>query len=156
MQMKVKGSMSDKDLGMKNLLKLMNVLKNPRAIDIGLVDASPDVMKRAMINEFGMGVVARPWMTTATDVEGPKWLAAWEKEFWRIFKDPDSGKTAIHLQEYLGEMAVESMSDSLVNGPWEANKASTVAKKGFNHPLIETGEMLASIKYKLYRPGELK
>jgi hypothetical protein len=156
MKLKVQGSMYDKDLGMKNLLKLMNVLKNPRSLEVGLVDASPGVMQRAHINEFGLGVTPRPWLTTATDVDGPKWMAAWEKEFWRIYRNPQTGETAEHLNAFLGKIAVGSMKEWLVNGPWEGNKQSTIEKKGFDHPLIETGEMLASIKYKLYKPGELK
>lgn len=152
MRMRVDAKFSERDLGMKNLLKLMNTLKNPRSLDIGLVDAPQDVVNRGMWNEYDSEhAPARPWFSTTFDTYQKGWMDAWEKEFWNIFRNPDSGKTAIHLQEFLGKMASDDMRNMLEEGSWDENAESTIKKKGFNWPLVETGELSDSITFKIYK-----
>lgn len=153
MQMKVDAKFKSVDLGMKNMLKLMNTLRDPRALDIGLIDAPPEIVARGAINEFGApGIPERPWLTTAVDTNSARWLTEWTTDFWVVFKNPNSQLTARDLQARMGRRCADDIRDSLENGAWEKNAKTTVQKKGFNWPLVETGALAAAITYKVYKP----
>lgn len=155
MRLKVDAKFASHDLGMKNMLRLMNTLKDPRSVDVGLIDAEPEVVLRGMINEYGWekgNIPARPWFSTVVDARSQDWMRLWTAEFWRIFKNPDSGKTAKHLQKYIAEIMQADIADSIEQGDWVPNAESTIAKKGFDWPLVETGELANSITYRLSRP----
>lgn len=50
-----------------------------------------------------------------------------------------------------GDKLAESIKKSITGWSVPANAPSTIAKKGFNNPLIETGKMRDSIDYRINR-----
>lgn len=156
---KVTGQLFDKDLGMKNMLKLMNVLGDPRSVEIGLPKGTPQrALKLGLWHEFGTrtNTPSRPWLSHTVDTHGEKWMNEWVKDFWRVFKNPNAGQTAFHLQSRFGARAAADLQEMVISGPWVANAQATVDKKGFNWPLVENGWFADQIKYKVSPPRAVK
>jgi len=156
MKMKVTGHFMDKDLGMKNMLRLMNTLRDPRSLEIGLPEGTPmRALKLGLWHEFGTrtNTPARPWLSTTTDRYAADWLEAWEKDFWTVFKNPQSKQTAVWLQTRMGQRAVRDMKRTILDSSnWQANAEATVIKKGFDWPLYENGWFADQISFKLHPP----
>lgn len=71
----------------------------------------------------------------------------WGRQFGKILKAADyNTATALAL---FGELAKGQLQQSIREFADPANAASTVRKKGFNKPLIETGHMLNSVDYEV-------
>lgn len=65
------------------------------------------------------------------------------------------GKRFAHnVLSYVGRMTELDMKNIiLIYDRLQANAPYTVKKKGFDHPLLETGEMVGKIKYKVSKNG---
>lgn len=59
------------------------------------------------------------------------------------FKNPRS------LMQYIVDFAVDAQKFIIINKKTAPNKPFTIAKKGFDHPLFDTGKMLRAIKGKV-------
>ena len=59
------------------------------------------------------------------------------------FKNPKS------LMQYIVDFAVDAQKFIIINKKSKPNKPYTIAKKGFDHPLFDTGKMLRAIKGKV-------
>ena len=60
----------------------------------------------------------------------------WVKQGWRKAETRDTGK------------------ESLLDGPWPPNSARTIAMKGSDQPLIDTGRLNQSQRAQVELPGE--
>ena len=60
-------------------------------------------------------------------------------------------KTAHQVMKKLGEFVREGLKKTIANWSHPPNSDSTIAQKGFNNPLVETGLMAKSIKVKVMR-----
>lgn len=60
----------------------------------------------------------------------------------------EGGNTDAALTD-AGTHFVRLIQQKILDGDFRPNADSTVAKKGFDHPLIDTGEFLAAISYKI-------
>lgn len=54
----------------------------------------------------------------------------------------------------LGEKVVDDLKDAVTNFQTPANAESTIEKKGFNKPLVDTGVMRDSIMYDISPESE--
>ncbi|AWD92410.1 hypothetical protein [Xanthomonas phage Carpasina] len=110
-------------------------------------DEGVQVAKIARINEFGTDTIpARPFMRLAID----NFRRDRNSIQSRINKRVADGK--ITADQALGQigMAMEAkIVDSIKDGQWEANAASTIAAKGFDKPLIDTAQMWKSVSSKV-------
>ena len=52
------------------------------------------------------------------------------------------------VTELVGMQMKSDISSTLTNGPWTPNSPVTIARKGSSRPLIDTGELRASITYR--------
>lgn len=100
----------------------------------------------AAINEFGApsrGQPPRPFFRRMVAAKSPEWPSA----IADLLKanDFDANRTL----EQVGAAIKGQLQQSIVDLVDPALKPSTVARKGFDKPLIDTGHMLKSVDYRV-------
>lgn len=105
------------------------------------------VAEVATINEFGLGVPARPSITAWADENGEKVKGDFRKLGEALvqgkIRSVDQGLDAIGLKS-VGEIQAK-----ISGGIEPANAPSTIAKKGSSTPLIDKGQFRSSIRHKV-------
>jgi len=84
---------------------------------------------------------ARPHLEEGIEAGNREIRAAIKKHGWSLFKkaNPDA----------IGEVAVEAVRQYVFSGALEPNAPSTIARKGFDQPLVEEGDLLSSLTYRI-------
>ena len=107
----------------------------------------------AVYNEFGTSrIPARPFMRTVAKSEPKKWVGTMVGHIRGRATDPAIWKQALGKA---GEQMVKDIQNSIQNGSWTPNAPATVrakARKGKgepDHPLMDTGEMFAAVKFEV-------
>lgn len=149
----------DKDHGGKKALRNLEKLKDLHGYAGIFKEAgsyptkeSPPVAQVAFWNQFGTRnsdgterIPERPFMSTAFD-EIRRDL---EKELEWALEDIIDGKiTPSKAIDKAGKFLSERIKKKIVEWKIPRNATSTIAKKGFDDPLIETRRMLNSVKFK--------
>ena len=97
-------------------------------------------------------IPARPFMRTTAKEQQSHWVALLAKQVKGKSNDPAAWKGACYL---LGMEMQANIQNSIQNGNWVPNAAATVklkAAKGKgepDHPLMDTGDMFAAVKYEV-------
>ena len=134
----------------KEMLKDIRKQKK-RSVTVGFFDEKyPDgkrVGKIATIQEYGApekNIPPRPFMRYTEQKNKRKWF-----EFVRdmLPQNMDLEKT----MSFLGDLIAEDVRDSIIDWDTPPNRPSTIARKGFNDPLIDTGRMRDSVGWKVGR-----
>ena len=132
-----------------NHVNINKMLKDITSLDgtvvsTGVMDSKNAT--KAAINEYGTSKIPqRPFMRTATNRHGKSWGSKAVKAVQSVMK----GMPISQVTELVGMQMKSDISSTLTNGPWTPNSPSTIAKKGSSRPLIDTGELRASITYKV-------
>ena len=107
----------------------------------------------AVYNEFGTSrIPARPFMRTVAKEKPKKWVSSMVAHIKGKATNPEAWKGALVLA---GESMKSDIKDSIQNGSWTPNAPATIAakkRKGKvepDHPLIDTGQMLAAVSYEV-------
>jgi len=114
--------------------------------------ANVPVAQLAFIHEFGSparNIPARPFFFPGLRNARPR-LAAIAKAYALRVSAGERGAIKAGL-EALGNEAVVSIRRKLLRGPFVPLKPETIRRKGSSKPLVDTGEMLASIEYRVRR-----
>jgi hypothetical protein len=144
------------DLGLEKFLQGVDHIDKTR-VRVGVVGAAADrpsadgrlkMGEVAIINYFGslaMNIpprrfADRPLHTQTARDEAAK-VARAAIEFGNIDAALDSA----------GEALAREMRDAVFHGEFRENAAKTVMKKGFDHPLLETGQLVEAIGHELVR-----
>lgn len=101
---------------------------------------------KALWNNFGTsrGIPPRPFMQDALNNNKAKYkqiLRASAKGLLEGVADMNS------ILSKLGILLASDIQDSITNGSFAPNAPSTIARKGSSKPLIDTGEMRASVTW---------
>ena len=111
------------------------------------------IAEYATYNEFGTrNIPARPFMRTVAKTKPKKWISTMVGHSRGRAANPAIWKEALGLA---GEDMKADIIDSIQNGSWTPNAPATVAakkRKGKvepDHPLIDTGQMLAAVSYEV-------
>ena len=132
-----------------NHVNINKILKDITSLDGTVVSAGVMDSKnatKAAINEYGTSKIPqRPFMRTAVSRYGKSWGEKSSKAVQSVIK----GMPISQVTELVGMQMKSDISSTLTNGPWTPNSAVTIAKKGSSRPLIDTGELRASITYKV-------
>jgi hypothetical protein len=144
--------LEDEDFGykkLKNKINSSNDLEVAVGIheDAGLNENGEDILQYAIWNHFGTeSIPERPFVTLSSDRH-----KNWEKQIKKAFENFLDQKTSLKEEaSKVGEIAVKDMKSIIENKEVPPPNAELTAKrKGFNHPLIETGALIKSIKYKI-------
>ena len=111
------------------------------------------IAEYAVYNEFGTSrIPARPFMRTVAKEKPKQWIGEMVRHIRGRATDPVIWKQALGVA---GESMKSDIKDSIQNGNWTPNAPATVAakkRKGKvepDHPLIDTGQMLAAVSYEV-------
>lgn len=103
-----------------------------------------DVLDVAMYNEFGTSKIpARPFMQQSFDRHKTEYVEECETIFNAMIK----GQDTVAMIRQFGMKVKQDIQDEIERGEFVPNAPATVAKKGFNKPLYETGLMKKSVVY---------
>jgi hypothetical protein len=95
-------------------------------------------------------IPARPWLEqSAAFIEkaAMKDIEAIARRMGRLPDDPQI------LLKPLADAVAEGIKSYTLNHPWRRNAVSTIRKKGFNWPLVDSGEMVDAISARVGRYG---
>ena len=116
--------------------------RNPKPRRFGKRKAIP-VAQVALFNEYGGGhTPPRPFMDKTFRWYNKKW----RKSIERLVYDTMNLKTTL---EDLGPAVVSDIQGVINDLDTPPNAPSTVKAKGFNNPLIDSGQMLNSVRYEV-------
>lgn len=116
-------------------------------IEVGFFEGEkyPDgksVAEVAAFNEFGGGhTPPRPFMRTLVQNHRKIWRNILQDE---LPKEDDAHTALATLAEYM----VDDLKDYIKIWTYPPNAPSTIAKKGFNDPLVDTGRMMDSVDWR--------
>ena len=119
-------------------VNLQNLKNGPTKAKVGF---SGDNAAKAVFNEMGVAsknIPARPFMRTAFDEAKPRLLRERDKQAAAVVL---KGKSQSAALKALGVILADEIKDQIEGWTTPPNAPSTVAKKGFNDPLVETGDM---------------
>lgn len=129
---------------MKELDKLM--------VAVGFPDGNKknangvSIAEYAAYNDLGTNMTpSRPFMRNSAEKHGTDYNGIAEQAIKGIM----SGGTAQAALEKLGVFAKGIVQEEITDGIFEANKESTIGRKGSSKPLIDTGTMRNSVNYEI-------
>lgn len=165
--MVVKVKFSDKDRGWANWARALRTLGGPQSeVEIGLIEGvTPDnVIAKGAINELGSAgsgvrstdlqapIPARPWFRTTVDKNADKYLKLMAKLFIEEMEKGLRGGD-VRIKEAVAKRVVTDLKIAIQDWSEPPNSPYTEAKKGFNDPLVETGELQNAPTYRI-TPGK--
>ena len=143
------GQTVDKDLGYKKFAAAARANKGKQSVDIGyFIEA---VAAYAAANEFGTDTIpSRPFMRQTFDANRAKYEKMIQAAGLRI--GPNLKPT-----DALMPIANELRNDYILaiqSGKFKPNAESTVDKKGYNAPHVETGQMQRALNTRISTGGQ--
>ena len=132
---------------------IAKVAKQKARVDVGFFEDAtyPDgqhIAEVAIYQEYGTDNIPRPFMQPTFDNEKAKWAEIMRKK--AITQSEN-----INLKQILSTVGVVAMTDIKDKITWWSesgsprNAPSTIDKKGFDSPLIETGAMRDAVTFKV-------
>jgi len=130
------------------LADLAKKVSNASTLNVGFPEGAtyPDGTSVAMvaaINEFGApsrGIPPRPFVREGTIA---KHKDEWGPQVGEALKA--SGMDARKALQGMGEIITGEMQEAIVDFTDPRNAPSTIKRKGFDDPLVDTGQMLRSV-----------
>lgn len=132
-------------------------IEGPRLVEIGFPagDVDQDVINKAAFNEFGTSgggwggpIPERPFLRNAMRDNADKYKAAMRKSAGKVLTgemSPDA------VMNQLGRVASSDVQRSIQTLSEPPNSPVTIARKGSNNPLIDTGEMRQSVRHRVVK-----
>jgi hypothetical protein len=130
-----------------------------RRVEVGWFDdtypSGKSVSAVMMINEYGAVlnrngkltvIPARPWLRYAQENFRNKRKDVEDRVFSRLHERQIPPREAM-LQ--IGQAIKRSIVSSIKNGPWAPNSPYTVARKGSDKPLIDTGQAISTVDIRI-------
>lgn len=93
----------------------------------------------------------RPFLSAAVKRHGATWIKAAQK-IVRQFAAGDRDGATLTLRR-LGVVLVRDVQGTMRQGPWAPNAPMTIARKGSDKPLFDTGQLVQSIRSEVSIPG---
>lgn len=132
-----------------NHVNVNQILKDLARLDGTVVSAGVMDAKnatKAAMNEYGTEKIPqRPFLRTSVNRYGKSWGSKSAKAVQSVMQ----GMPISQATELVGMQMKADISKTLTSGPWTPNSAATIAKKGSSRPLVDTGELRASITYRV-------
>lgn len=171
-KIRVKTKTKDKDLGYLDILKQLRKLEDKPFVKVGfpaefksgstpkkftsatadgsdpvvLVDPNVTVLDAAIWNEFGTEQIPeRSFVRSAFDKNRVKYEKTTKKLLIRIYQSKVSVERALDI---LGLMIENDIKSMIRNGNFKPLSDVTIAKKGSDKPLVDTGQMINSVRFK--------
>lgn len=116
--------------------------------DAGVNEEGDDILEYATWNHYGTAnIPKRPFVDLAADRNNN-----WQKYVDEALGNLIDKNTSLKIEAgKVGAIAVKDMKAIIENKQiLPMNAPKTIANKGFDHPLIETGALVDAIKYKIH------
>lgn len=146
-----------KDLGWNKIARTVRAMTQNTVLDVGVFGSAaprqgggltnPEI---AMVHEFGSPVAnipERSFLRSTMDTNRAKYT----KEIQRIATKIFDGKTAYAAMNLLGMRAANDVKNTIRAHVPPPLQPETVARKGSSTPLIDTGQVINSITWKLFQ-----
>ena len=114
------------------------------------------IAEYAVYNEFGTygrnKIPARPFLRTVAKEKSKQWIGEMVRHVRGRATEPAVWKQALGVA---GESMKSDIKDSIQNGAWTPNAESTQeakkrkGKAEYDHPLMDTGQMIAAVSYEV-------
>jgi len=160
--MKDGGGIRDTDKGMEKIRKEIAALSE-LSVKAGIIEGAGSVdgvsiAQYAAYNEFGVPgkkkkwrIPPRPFIRGFIENESAEIKATQEMLVKQVSEGKMSANTAI---KRLGQYAQDGIKRYIMSGDFEPNAEATIQrKKGSSRPLIDTGTMRNSVRYKVIKRG---
>jgi hypothetical protein len=155
----VKGvRVTDTDKGWKDLMRRLFKDGGNVAIEVGVFGPNADkphegagaqrltVLQVGIFNEFGLGVPERSFIRSYFDENAARLQKAAAKLMVSVI---DGKRTRAQALDVLGTLMVGEIQKRIAAGIAPPNAPSTVARKGSSTPLINSGQLRASVAYRV-------
>ena len=146
----------DRDMGYKHLVKQVKKLSKKPRVEAGLVREQGEIPKSnsnsltvaavALFNEFGLKVPERSFLRSTFDEQNKKWVRNLTNQINAVLYRGADAKT---LLQKLGIFMEKDIKKKIMSGDFVPNAPRTIARKKSSKPLIDTSQMLTSIKNKV-------
>lgn len=148
------GNTKDIDRGAEKVMVNLEVTDGS-SVDIGILKgevagviegAKIEVAEIAIVQEFGstkINVPERSFLRSVTDEKREKYKAVLKSLFSKVLLGTTTVPQALDL---FGERVVGDVKRKITSIRQPPNAPSTIAKKGFDNPLIRTGTLRSRIK----------
>lgn len=133
------------------LADIARKLDNGGTLRVGFLEKAtyPDgkpVAMIAAINEYGApaaGIPPRPFFRNMIAAKSGEWAPAIANLL------PANGYDAVKVLDLAGAAIEGQLRQSIIDTNEPPNAPSTIAKKGFNKPLVDTGHLLKSVDHEV-------
>ena len=143
----------ERDLGYRKIMRELHKLEG-MTVNVGVQsNESGDIIDKAFYNEYGtkneddtVRIPERSFIRSAFDENREDINTTIE----RVWKGVIQGKlNAKRAASIVGQRHQDQVKTKVRNGPFTPNADSTIASKGSSKPLIDTKEMVNSIRYEV-------
>jgi len=129
-------------------------------VKAGIIEGSgskdgTSIAEYAAYNEYGVPgktkkwrIPPRPFIRGFVEDHDSEIKAVQERLFQQVTEGKMSAETAIAR---LGQFAQDGIKRYIMSGNFEPNAEATIQRKGSSRPLIDTGTMRNSVRYKVIR-----
>ena len=116
--------------------------------DAGSYDNGSTVVEVGAWNEFGTAKIPERSFLRSTIAEN---RAKYQREFQKAYLEAISGGMNLRAAAgFIGNVARDDIKAKIESISSPGNAPSTIAKKGFDNPLIETRKLYESVKWKYF------
>lgn len=141
----------DRDLGYSRIIRDLEKLYGMEVVagmlkDSGKAENGASYVDIATWNEYGTGrIPSRPFIRIAADTN----KAAWAKMAQQCVNNVIDGDNPRDAAQVVGHRMVEDIRKVFGSSELKANAPSTIAKKGRNEPLVDSGEMQRRVNFRI-------
>ena len=142
----------DRDLGFNRIMRDLQKLDGMEVVagmlrDSGKASNGASYVDIATWNEYGTRrIPSRPFIRISADTN----KQAWAKMAQQCVNDVIDGDSPIEAAKVVGHRMVEDIRKVFGDtSKLKANAPSTIAKKGRNEPLVDSGEMRRRVNFRI-------
>ena len=146
-----RSSVKEKDMGWRKIKRALRHVDG-KSVTVGLHEedageGDPSNAEKGYYNEFGTEhIPARPFLRSTHDSKKLEWVRRMQRDFGLVLGNRMTGQ---RMLESVGKLAASDVHQAVIDWDTPPNAPRTVQKKGFDDPLVETGEMAEAIDYKV-------
>lgn len=141
----------DVDKGWNRIMRDLNGLDGTEIVagilkDSGTASNGASYVDIATWNEYGTRrIPSRPFIRISADTN----KQAWAKMAQQCVNDVIDGDNPKDAAQVIGHRMVEDIREVFGSSELKANAPSTIAKKGRNEPLVDSGEMRRRVNFRV-------
>ena len=134
------------DFGLNDIISNTQEL-NGRVVKVGIQGGShDDMVDIAIYNHFGTShIPPRPFMADCAEQNAAQIDEAQRRVVYRVL----DGANVDAMLHQLGNWYRDVQRAHIRNGNWVPNAPATIRRKGSDRPLIDTGQLVASVGYEV-------